>query len=601
MIKNQIAFKQEYEKWSVADHDGTYTGTPVDSIARIQKGDLVAIIASAKGGKTTFIHWYLAQLTMVADWHIALVDFESETGEIFSQISALTNPYHTATHIHLISKVSTMAEVVYDMEEAKRLYNIDCIVIDPYSNLLGGDTTTYQINQDLADLQGAAKRLNVAVIIMCHPTKGAGKGEERLSLYSAMGSAAFAQRVDLGLTLITDYDTCTTTLRAELVRHRQRGKAGGSVELVYNPETNSYKQPESEDALDDLFQDEQPIKVRNKIDVEKTVNFSELQALRVNYYPKATADNVDNHNFVGLIEHATTTDPETVRHIDFLRQHVDEWSSKEKQDYKRIHIPAIAPSATFKPHADNRKGESIQGYTNVIAIDIDMKDNKGRSLIDIQKFINKNPYVFYSAISVSGQGMFAFIRLENVDSPERFKEYFMALQEYFKGKGIVIDKACSDPTRLRYVTNDPNPHTNPQALIWSYRTPRYIPMKQRGKYTISEDTTKKQFVSTNTMTDAQKMEYIISDVTKNGIVINPDHTDTLTMSASLANTFGKDGWEYFKALNTPKHSDNADDTKYETMYNQDVSNPSREASFGSIVELYKKAKGINNVDWSQPI
>lgn len=600
MILNSIAFKNQYEKWQATDHRGVYTGTPLDSIARLQKGDFVAIVGCAKGGKSTFIHWYMAQLTMVADWHIALVDFESETGEVFKHISILTNPHHTATHIHPITKVATVDEVVYDVEQAKILYGIDCVVIDPYSNLMGREVNTYTINDDLKILQEMGKRLDVTVILMCHPTKSTGKGEDSLSLYSVLGSSAFAQRVDLGLTIKTDYKNHTSTIVAEMVRHSQRGKMGGSIDLVYDPKTHNYTLSESDEALNMLFPSEAPVKPELKVDVEKQVNFKELQDLEVNYYSKATSSDEGNNKKVKLIECATTTNPEIVEHATYLREHIGEMTDKDKQDYKRSHFPVITPSATFIPDADNRKVESIQDFTNVIAIDVDMKDNKGKSLAEIRRIVNKNPYVFYSAISVSGQGLFALIRLDDVDSTETFKEYYTALEEYFKWKGIVIDGACKDPTRLRYISYDPTPYTNESALVWSYRTPVYIPMKYGQNYSVTDvRVPKKRYVASSTVTDAQKMEYILSDVTSNGIVINPNHTDTLTMSAAIANSFGSDGWEYFTALNTPKHGYDAADVKYQTMYEQDVSSPKREATFGSLVDLYKKAKNIDTVDWSQ--
>ena len=597
MIENPISFMNDYEKWRVTDHKGVYSGTPLDNIARVQKGDFVAIVGAAKGGKSTFIHWYIAQMTMVADWHIALVDFESESGEVFDQISALTNPHHTATHIHPITNVASVEEVIYDVEQAKELYDIDCVVIDPYSNLMGREVNTYTINADLALLQAMAKRLDVVVILMCHPTKSTGKGEDKLSLYSVTGSAAFAQRVDLGLTIKSDYDNYTTTITAEMVRHSQRGKMGGVIELSYNPKAHNFTLSDTDNALDMMFPTEQTVKPQPKVDVERKVNFTELQELQVNYYPKATSNDGGNRRTVRLLESVNTTDPEIVEFCKYLREHVGEFTDKEKQDYKRIHFPVVTPSAIFLPDADNRKVESIQNFTNVIAIDIDLKDNRGKSLAELRTITNKTPYVFYSAVSVSGQGLFALIRLDSVDSPDTFREYFSALEEYFKCRGVVIDGACKDPTRLRYVTNDPNPYTNENALVWTYRTPVYIPMKYGKNFNVS-DVPKKRFVTTSTLTDAQKMDFIISDVTNNGIIINPTHSDTLTMSAAIANTFGADGWDYFAALNTPKHGYDAADVKYQDIYQQDVSSPKREAAFGSIVDLYKRAKNIDTVDWT---
>lgn len=98
MIRDAAQTMTIYKEWLNADHNGVYSGTPLDSIARLQHGDLVVIVASAKAGKSTFIHWYVANLTKFAQWHIAIVDFEGEEGEIINQVKTVTSentPYNT--------------------------------------------------------------------------------------------------------------------------------------------------------------------------------------------------------------------------------------------------------------------------------------------------------------------------------------------------------------------------------------------------------------------------------------------------------------------------------------------------------------------------
>lgn len=117
-------------------------------------------------------------------------------------------------------------------------------------------------------------------------------------------------------------------------------------------------------------------------------------------------------------------------------------------------LPAVTISGVFE---GRRKVENLTEKTGFICIDIDQKENEGVKDWDtLKKAIGKTAY--FTAYSASGKGLFVIYRY----NPKRdIKEVFNFVQQYYNSRGIVIDAACSDITRLRFVSFDPEAIWNP--------------------------------------------------------------------------------------------------------------------------------------------
>ena len=133
----------------------------------------------------------------------------------------------------------------------------------------------------------------------------------------------------------------------------------------------------------------------------------------------------------------------------------DELTSLKKQ------IPAFSPSGLF---AHRSKGGLI-AHTGLIALDIDAKGNADelRNYGDLKSELAKIPFVAYAGQSVSGTGYWALIPIKD---PARHKQHFQALEIAFGNAGLIIDPACSDVTRLRFWSYDPDPYINHFATTW---------------------------------------------------------------------------------------------------------------------------------------
>ena len=90
---------------------------------------------------------------------------------------------------------------------------------------------------------------------------------------------------------------------------------------------------------------------------------------------------------------------------------------------------------------NTRTDENLEEHNGYILIDIDYKDNlhlKYEFYKLKEKVFNEIDKVCYAGLSVSGEGYYLIIRLEN---PIRHIEYFKFIKQWFKdGKDITIDE-----------------------------------------------------------------------------------------------------------------------------------------------------------------
>lgn len=163
-------------------------------------------------------------------------------------------------------------------------------------------------------------------------------------------------------------------------------------------------------------------------------------------------------------------------------------SGNQEADRIKRGLPAATLSGYFAP---KRKEADLQQHSGFICIDIDdhfnRKNAEGKnvsfpqSLDHVMEILQQIPWVVYAAHSVGGVGYFALIPLGPVETPQTLqtpqtpqtlrthKWYFECLEEEFREYGLIIDPACSDVTRLRIISYDPEPYRNPHAVPYMGR------------------------------------------------------------------------------------------------------------------------------------
>lgn len=167
-------------------------------------------------------------------------------------------------------------------------------------------------------------------------------------------------------------------------------------------------------------------------------------------------------NISGFIHHQGVTDyTQTVltlkqiinlgnkysNHIDKLREM--EYHSDEQSLFKQK-FPCWFTGGIFPINKTYDK--EILEYSNILAIDIDKKDNTNIDLNEIKQKIFNLPYVFLVSKSISGKGIYALILLED---GKKTKQYYMYLYKLWKFLfNINIDQQCNNIGRKRFISYD---------------------------------------------------------------------------------------------------------------------------------------------------
>ena len=104
-------------------------------------------------------------------------------------------------------------------------------------------------------------------------------------------------------------------------------------------------------------------------------------------------------------------------------------------------------------------------HSNLLCIDIDKKDNMDVGWFDDLKHEWHNiPQILYAGRSIRGKGWFAIFRIAY---PDKHEAQFEALKHDFANSGLIIDKACKNVNRMRFISYDPEPYVNEEVTLYT--------------------------------------------------------------------------------------------------------------------------------------
>lgn len=125
------------------------------------------------------------------------------------------------------------------------------------------------------------------------------------------------------------------------------------------------------------------------------------------------------------------------------------YHSKEQKMYKE-QFPCWFTGGIFPLNMTEDK--DILEYSNILAIDIDKIDNPKLDIDEAKCNLIKLPYVILVSKSISGQGIFVLVLLED---GKYTKEYYSYLAELWnKMFGYNIDTQCTNIGRKRFISYD---------------------------------------------------------------------------------------------------------------------------------------------------
>lgn len=134
-------------------------------------------------------------------------------------------------------------------------------------------------------------------------------------------------------------------------------------------------------------------------------------------------------------------------------QRVREGKTKEERTNLKKTVPYFTASGTFK----NRSLAGLIKHSGVIAIDFDNLTDVN----DVKSFIALDRYSWFTAVSISGNGLCVFVKID----PDKHLESFNFLAEYYlKNYNLEIDPSCKDIPRPRFVMYDTDAILNDSAV-----------------------------------------------------------------------------------------------------------------------------------------
>ena len=245
----------------------------------------------------------------------------------------------------------------------------------------------------------------------------------------------------------------------------------------------------------------------------------------------------------------------------------------EEQETAKKRLPAFTIGGTFN---GSHLAENRLSSTNLIGIDLDFKDNQHvAGFANLKASCSQVPFVAYCGLSCRGKGFFIIMLLAY---PEQFLKQFKALQQEFERFGLTIDDKCSNPNRLRFVSYDPAPYVNHNAIPFTglFQEPKRLKLKGYDTSKYNEDS--------NT---AAQVELLVNDLISRGIDITCNYGDWLTIGFALSSEFGESGRQYFHDVSTiyPNYQYGEADKQYTSCLHSKGSG----ISIGSFFHICKSA------------
>lgn len=234
--------------------------------------------------------------------------------------------------------------------------------------------------------------------------------------------------------------------------------------------------------------------------------------------------------------------------VDFIRSIND----KIERNKIKSSLPAILPSGIFT----KRRADCLVKHSGFICIDIDSGDNP--DIIDfcgLRDRLKNITNISYSGLSVSGNGVFCLIPIL---FPEKHKEHFKALEVCFKKIGVVIDKACSDVSRLRGYSYDKDAYFNENAVMFNEVFEYKFDASRLQENKIKERS------NSNEESTYGKVLKVVNQINQSGVDITEKYNQWFQIGCSLANEFGEEGRGFFHIVSQyhPKYHPESCDRKF---------------------------------------
>ena len=235
------------------------------------------------------------------------------------------------------------------------------------------------------------------------------------------------------------------------------------------------------------------------------------------------------------------TPPTTIKLIEWiqLNTHENQFTDlvinyrKNGSDQLKKTLPLATVGGEFR---NGRKLSDLHKPTGWLAIDIDYKDNSHFiSAENIRDQIAKISYVAFSCLSVSGKGVWALIKINDL---KRQADHFEQLKVDFAHLKIHLDPSKGkNPNDARFLSYDPDAILKDDFKVYD-RLPKMDEVKRSNFKPLDY----------NINSSSIDLSYIISQVHSKRLDIAPDYETYRNIGFALANEYGERGRDIFHQL-----------------------------------------------------
>lgn len=248
--------------------NGYSTGwSGLDAHIRLVPAELMIVTGTPGAGKSQWVLALVANLARVHGMRGAILQFEDHPDRNRRNLEAYAKAWTDQPNGRSVSKswVSEMflcippperrdADEVMNLDwleqvisEAAQRHGCRWVVIDPWNEIehvwrMNENETAYT-NQALRQIKQIARRLQIILIIVAHPSKGAaGKSIDDLSLYDVSGSAAWKNKADHGVIVHRpDQSSSETYVKIDKSKDFEVMGVPGTVRMQFNHKNATYE------------------------------------------------------------------------------------------------------------------------------------------------------------------------------------------------------------------------------------------------------------------------------------------------------------------------------------------------------------------------
>jgi predicted P-loop ATPase len=234
---------------------------------------------------------------------------------------------------------------------------------------------------------------------------------------------------------------------------------------------------------------------------------------------------------------------------------------EKKTDVIKKKMTAVSPSGRFKKQGK----DGLEQHSGLICIDIDAKDNED---VDIKVLLN-DEYLLAMHLSTGGEGYAAYFRIE----PEKHLDAYLALEKRLAEKyHLIVDPACKDVGRLRFVSHDPNAYVaKGEVPVFKNYLPKVKAAPMPKIYPHGE----------------HDIDYIIDQIESQRIDLTDSYLDWIKIGFAIASKYGDDGIGLFHRISAINNKYNPEDC--ERKYRQLVKSRQNSVSFATFMYMCKNA------------